>query len=236
MVLKDKSKDALIVPGFNVPARAMSDLKRELEKMGFESVKIVSLKGHREKELFKGPLSAEDWYQDVMSSVPSEPEKTVAFGFSLGGLILSSLAARGVNFQHNFLLAPALVLNSPFHELIGAAEVLPSRFFLPSFAPKDFRANRLLHSSFYKAISECYRDKKELPQDFRADIFLEKKDELISSRGVEQFVRLKRLKNVELHAVSAQSAPRHLIVSPDRLDPQSWKLFETVIQNRSTGL
>lgn len=232
--MSNKNRSALVVHGFNLKPQMMQRLTENLTALGFDSVVNVELSGHGpsdRKPSVSHPLSAEQWLDDIVRSLTVPSEQTTVFGFSLGGLLLTILQAQGVEFRNTYLFAPALALRDPYPSMLQLAQKwLPPAAFIPSLAPSTIGANRFLHSSFYNALAQAYQMRSLVAESVKAHIFIDPRDEVVSFSKLQSWKQQRGLQGLKIHEISASRRPRHLILSDQTIEAQSWQSIVKLVQ------
>lgn len=245
---ENPSAVTLILHGLNVNPDRMESLIRLAEKMD-QDVFVLRLTGHRgDPEAFK-QVTRLVWLQDIEEAYHRAKKHAsklnVPFyfiGYSLGGLLmqdfLSNIEKNGAGFDKQVLFAPALSLNWYAHA-IKSAFIFHDGIYIPSLAPRDYSANKKIPVAAYKSLFASFNalhergfDKLNVP----TLIFVNRKDELVSARGMQKLVEDQKLTEWQIIPVDTQHSTRrerynHIIIEEAAVGKKEWKKITTHIQN-----
>ena len=236
----------LLLHGLNQDPRSLDPLCRLLSHKGFLVYRPV-LEGHAYKTTKDFPAAI--WSTNAVRSArivheqyPNLPFHIV--GYSLGGLLAVTTASTLSSQERPVsmvLLAPALSLRA-LPALAGWLGLAPrSTVEVPNLAPQAYRRFATTPLFWYANILELYEHRDETI-DFNALrpiptlVVLNSRDELISSRGVQEWMSEHNLSpqwrayDVQPHPSSRVFA-EHLIVDERSVGPEQWKnMFQTMVE------
>lgn len=243
----------VLVHGLNLDPAAMLDIQQLLFDADMD-VLSVSLSGHANaldddaRLLQFREATFAEWQADIRQSVALAGQRAAAVqrplylvGFSLGGLLSAdylvprsvSPASAPVTVDRLVLLSPAISLRWSSY-LLYPLQVFPD-VFLPSVAPRVYRANDYAPVSAYIALYDGVSRFNELAADsanrdalnIPALVFMHPRDELVSFDGVRDFIaeqQLSRWQFVEVDkSGDAGDVLNHLIVGPHSLGGDAWQ-------------
>ncbi len=163
----------------------------------------------------------------------------IFIGFSLGGLIGPDMLTSDsdIKFDKMVLFAPALSIHLRAYTL----KLLSSfpQLVLPSFSSEPYRANAgtpvAAYNSLFKAVSHFKRNispKLNIP----TLIFIDKKDELVSYKGLKKIKEDENLDQWEFYIVqkegrSLKRTKSHLIIDRSSVGNHMWGKMITAISN-----
>ncbi|MBC54692.1 MAG: hypothetical protein CMQ34_12745 [Gammaproteobacteria bacterium] len=243
----------VLVHGLNLDPAAMRDLEQLLAGADMD-VLSLSLTGHANTLddnarllQFQEAVFA-DWQADIRQAVHLASQRAAAVrrplylvGFSLGGLLSAdsllsrpgSAAGAGVTLDRMVLLSPAIRLKWSSY-LLYPLQVFPD-VFLPSVAPRVYRANDYAPVSAYIALYEgvdqfnerARQAENRLLLNIPTLVFMHPSDELVSFAGVRDFIaeqQLSRWQFVEVEkSEDAGDVLDHVIVGPHSLGEDAWR-------------
>lgn len=242
----------VLVHGLNLDPAAMLDIEQLLVAAHMD-VLSLSLTGHANslgdnaRLLQFQEATFADWQDDIRQAVHLAEQRAAAVqrplylvGFSLGGLLSAdflvsapeSVSADAVFVDRMVLLSPAIRLKWSSY-LLYPLQVFPD-VFLPSVAPRVYRANDYAPVSAYIALYDGVNRFNELASqtDKRALlniptlVFMHPRDELVSFAGVRDFIteqQLSRWQFVEVEkSEDAGDVLDHVIVGPHSLGGDAW--------------
>lgn len=244
----------VLVHGLNLDPAAMQDIQQLLFDADMD-VLSVSLTGHARALSDDARLvqfqeaSFAIWQDDIRDAVQLAGQRADAIqrplyvvGFSLGGLLsadylvsppVDSADTGNASVDRMVLLSPAISLRWSSY-LLYPLQVFPD-VFLPSVAPRVYRANDYAPVSAYIALYEGieqFHERAEQAQNrallnIPALVFMHPQDELVSFDGVRDFIdeqQLSRWRFVEVDkSDDAGDVLNHLIVGPHSLGSDSWR-------------
>ncbi|WP_339859944.1 alpha/beta hydrolase [Pseudohongiella acticola] len=248
--------DAIValVHGLNLAPAAMQDIRKLLFDAGMD-VLSVSLTGHANALNDDARLiqfqdaTFAGWQADISQGVQAAAQRAESLqrplyvvGFSLGGLLsadylvqnsLQTDRAEVVDVERLVLLAPAISLKWSSY-LLYPLQVFPD-IYLPSVAPRIYRANDYAPVSAYLALYEGVNNFNELAEqtanrqalNIPALVFMHPRDELVSSGGVRDFIAERQLSEWQYIEVEksegAADVLNHLIIGPHSLGGDAWQ-------------
>jgi pimeloyl-ACP methyl ester carboxylesterase len=248
----------VLVHGLNLDPAAMLDIQASLFDAGMD-VLSLSLTGHGNALDDEGRLlqfqeaTFVHWQADVQRAVQAAARHATALsrplhlvGFSLGGLLsadyLVQSALRGgsvevADINRMVLLAPAITLKWSSY-LLYPLQIFPD-IYLPSVAPRVYRANDYTPLSAYFALYEGVNQFNELAGqpdnrqalNIPALVFMHPRDELVSANGVREFISEHQLSQWQFVEVDksedAADVLNHLIIGPHSLGSDAWRSVST---------
>jgi esterase/lipase len=150
-------------------------------------------------------------------------------GYSLGGLTACALLATREQVRADGLLlfAPSLAV-APHDLLFQLAEILP-RGVLPSFSPRQYRANRGTPGAAYAALYAgiALLDDENLERlNIPAAVFMGTRDEVVSYAGVRAIAD--KLSNWTFHVVEKSDGTNgrvynHLLIGETAVGDSAWR-------------
>ena len=243
---------ALVIHGLNLRPEKMGPLIKTVNSMGI-AVLNVSLNGHgKNSDLFSKNLQVsrmetlrraqhhvwleEVWhaFQEIKAQAQQNKLPISLIGYSLGavlGLELFSLEERP--FERMVLLAPPLAICRK-GSLLKILKWCP-RLALKSFSPQTYRANPGTPIAAYLALFQSISNVQPFSSsiDVPTHIFLDPKDELVSLRGVENYMAQRHLKNWGISAIVKSDSPadfrgipHHLIIDEESLGTEAWRTMQ----------
>ncbi len=250
---------ALVIHGLNLNPKRMRPLIRHLTSQGIRVLNVF-LSGHsdqysenaeRQRLRDMKKVTYQLWFQEVFEAYQDAKDygafqnlPIYLVGYSLGGLMGVALQAsqKEVSFEKMVLFAPALSLHKSSY-FLKVLSPLP-RLMIPSVAPSSYRANggtsMAAYNALYRGISRL-KTKRPLSQDFPDTlnvptlVCIDPKDELVSYRGIQQFIQTSQLDQWQLHEVHKGSDGkyyRHLIIDPVTVGKQEWsRLMHVMTQH-----
>jgi alpha-beta hydrolase superfamily lysophospholipase len=248
----------VLIHGLNLDPAAMLDIQASLFDAGMD-VLSLSLTGHGNALDDEGRLlqfqeaTFVHWQADVQRAVQAAARHATALsrplhlvGFSLGGLLsadyLVQSALRGGSVEvpdinRMVLLAPAITLKWSSY-LLYPLQIFPD-IYLPSVAPRVYRANDYAPVSAYFALYEGVNQFNELAGqpdnrqalNIPALVFMHPRDELVSANGVREFISEHQLSQWQFVEVDksedAADVLNHLIIGPHSLGSDAWRSVST---------
>lgn len=242
----------VLVHGLNLDPAAMQDIQQLLFDADMD-VLSVSLAGHAgaleddARLLQFQEATFAEWQEDVRQAVALASQRAAAVqrplylvGFSLGGLLSADYListgepAASVDVDRLVLLAPAISLKWSSY-LLYPLQVFPD-VFLPSVAPRVYRANDYTPVSAYISLYEGVNRFNELAGEAEnrsllnvpALVFMHPRDELVSFDGVRDFIAERQLSRWQFVEVDksgdAADVLDHLIVGPHSLGGDAWRV------------
>lgn len=226
--------------GLNVRPSAMLDLVDWLNKKGSDAY-LVKLSGHHANSVPLHEIRADAWQTEMINAhrlakkTASDNNVPLFFlGYSLGGLLgPAMISGREGNytFDKQLLFAPAIGFRIRSH-FVKFSFFLNQDYKLPSFTPKEYRANHKLPIRFYKMM---FREERLLKKNkfnhvnIPTLVFIDPADELISHRKLEKLFKKFRLTNFRFIPLDKDLTGRemklhHLIINERTMGEKNWKL------------
>lgn len=236
----------LVAHGLNVQPRAMEPLIHWLAALG-SVVYLVQLSGHYEKGLSIQEVTSSTWQQEMMEGYTIAQQAAQAhkiplyfLGYSLGALLGQSMIAlskEGNCFNKQILFAPAIAIRTRSY-LIKLLFFLEERTTLPSYTPADYRANERLPLSIYQLLFA--EEKKLIEAKFQGLniptlIIIDPRDELISYKKLQLFIKKFRLTNYKVVVLNDNRKDRdksyhHLIINEKTMGAVNWRRTAIAMQ------
>jgi pimeloyl-ACP methyl ester carboxylesterase len=249
------SPDAVVVlvHGLNLDPAAMHDIQQLLFDAEMD-VLSLSLTGHanaldEETRLLQfQDATFAGWQSDISQGVRAAAHRAKTLkrplylvGFSLGGLLSADYLVQNslqrdlsdvVDVDRLVLLAPAISLRWSSY-LLYPLQIFPD-IYLPSVAPRVYRANDYAPVSAYLALYKGVNQFNELAAqvanqqalNIPALVFMHPRDELVSSGGVSDFIAEQQLSEWQYVEVEksedAADVLNHLIIGPHSLGSDAW--------------
>ena len=230
---KNTKRIVVVSHGFNNLPSEMSSIVRDLN-FNHLSVVLVCLKGHGLDDPEFKNVTAQLWIQDVENAIEYAlriskkiSEENLLFnvpidylGFSLGALTYENISPKIKAFiSKRVYLSPAFKLKikntDPFKKIDNS-------FWLPSFTPAKYRANRKTRFAAYKSLFEL----SELIDSVHFDdlptiVYVNPKDEMIKISEIKQMISSQNLTNWNILEVERSTDSKykinHLIVDEQTL-------------------
>lgn len=254
---------ALVIHGLNLKPSTMIAINATLMTAGI-AVLQLSLQGHghshdgisntsakrQRMQLFKS-VSHATWYGQALHAYHYAKKRSKKEGvplflvaYSFGGLLGTDLFASepSVQFDKMVLFSPAF--NVTFGYGLKWLFIFP-RLVIPSFAPRDYRANWGTPIAAYRALFKTIdhfkthlKEKVNIP----TLIFIDPDDELVSYCHLKNLVRSEKLTQWRILPVAKSpsnqlTSPHHLIIDPASLGVQAWsKVEEKMTKHLLSGI
>ena len=240
---------AVIVHGLNVNPQKMESIIALLVNMGID-VFSISLQGHglnysssddmdekhARMNAFK-TVSYEIWQNEFLRAYHFAKKESLEHnvpiyfvGFSIGGLLGVDLLASqsNVSFEKLILFAPALFVKL-YCQPLKLLTCFPN-LVIPSATPIDYRSNNgtpmAAYRVLFQTISHCSQfvsSKINIP----TLIFIDKNDEFISYKGLNQFIKNHHLTHWKIVPIVNESQIQpiyhHLIIDSESVGQKTWK-------------
>jgi esterase/lipase len=238
----------LLVHGLNTNPQKMLSLAKELNQDG-QVVVLVSLTGHHGDSAAFGHVTPDIWLNDLeegfhqAEAAASQYRLPLNFvGYSLGAAVgIDLIIQRHVHFDRMILLAPALQLRKT-SGFVRALDILGPQFVVPSFSPKEYRANSGTTMAAYDSLfSIGRRIRRAGAANFHQAnvptlILIDPADELVSPVGLHQFVEQHHLSKWKIQDVSNNEATvrpkyHHLIIDQASLGSREWLRVKGLIRS-----
>jgi len=223
----------ILVHGLNLNPERMNPLRDELCEAGIDVLQ-VHLAGHGKKDqdpddslsrrarlqafrkvtLFQWMAEMQDAYRRAHDRTKMQDVPLYYVGFSMGGLLgpLLMVSEDGMHFEKMVLLAPALRLR-PRSYLVRPL-FLFSRLVIPSRSPAEYRANPGTPIAAYNAMFQGIRKFNRHTNDaldVSTLVFLDKQDEFVSYRGLQELITRRDLQEWRLIPVAKdEQVDRHM--------------------------
>ena len=252
---------AVVVHGLNLKPERMQSVISELNRAGVE-VLNVSLKGHGRNFAWDAtiPLDAARletfrnvtyrlWFDEVRGAYQkarqraSEKKVPLFFvGYSLGGLLGCNLllADPGASYDRMLLFSPALDVTAKAH-LLKPFLSFPD-IVINSVAPAAYRANDGTPMAAYRAVFdavEFFRTNSDLRLNIPTAVFVDEKDEFISTAGLRDTVDRLNLDHWRIHWVQkspdgVESLSHHLLIDETSTGKDTWRQMTAVMKQYVT--
>jgi esterase/lipase len=250
----------VVVSGLNVKASAMGSAAEKgtlvnfFTEAGYDAV-VVSLSGQSENIEAMKNAGADIWLNEaynayckakILSQTRSgktgEELPVYLAAFSLGALVfevlINSKTEVPVVFEKSVFFAPAVAMRRITHAVFILDIFVKDDFVIKSKSPPYYRANYGTSMAAYKALFEL--EKKLLKTKFALSnsntlIFIDPKDELISSAELKKQIKKFGLTNWELVKIDAKTKSaykfHHLIIDEQRVGQKTWEQITLHIKN-----
>jgi hypothetical protein len=134
-------------------------------------------------------------------------------------------------FDRQLLFAPAIGIRTRSH-LVKLSFFLDERRKLPSYTPKEYRANKGLPIRFYKIMfrqEKMLRKNRFMHVNIPTLVFIDPADELISHRKLSKLSRRFQLTNFRFILLDSDLTDRetkyhHLIINERTMGEKNWKV------------
>jgi esterase/lipase len=222
-------KKTLFVPGLNLHPNQMQSFAKQVSN----DYTVLTLPGIDPNNKKQKVNSFEEWIDAVENEIKQNQYEALV-GFSLGGLLVSSLIHRKIISAENYkicLIAPALRIfpHSWLPEKIFKTIKIPS---LPSLQKSQFIVHRFTPRELYLAL---YEGLKHIENDLNflnhknILCYLHSKDELVWSKKIKD--EIEGIENRELnlrmlsHKAQLGKHLHHLCFHPDNLTNNDFLAF-----------
>jgi len=242
----------LLLHGLNLRPEKMSTLADLLVTQGIACL-IVALTGHqgsdqRSRQLLE-KIDSQIWRNEVDAAwqeLTRQGQKRgplFLLGYSLGGLLALDLLIRQplVQIHQIFFLAPAFAIRPRSEAFLHSLRFLPKSWWIPSLNQSDY----LMHKqgmtvagylALLKLFSEVQKNaKRNLPNlNVPSLVIMDKRDVLISSTRVQDFILRNNLKRWRVEWIQSQKLRKpiqdfHTVVDQAGLGSQEWQRLSTLI-------
>ena len=238
----------VLVHGLNTKPSKMGDDKSEgtLAKMFLEAgyhVYRVTLPGHSGEITEMQNIKSQVWlnsalsqYREAAETADKDDIPIYLAAFSLGAAVYLNLMISGEDaaFEKMVLFAPAVAAKRIARNGIYAADIFSNdRTIIASKAPAEYRAQRGVSISAYKALFELEDNlnKHEFVNcNIPALVFIDHDDELISISALRRNINNFNLTNWIVETISNAGAKinpkyHHLIIDDKSLSPETWNFI-----------
>jgi len=239
---------AVVAHGLNLKPIKMSPIVETLNESGYNTVQ-VGLSGHLGSEREFKSVTRELWlgemyaaYREARRLAKEENLPLHFVGYSLGALmnldLMNTYRKNEIHYDRMVLFAPpaALRMRGYFFHFFGTLGILGPDFVVPSLAHPEYRANpRGTPVAAYQALFDSlHQIKKHGLQKSNAPtlIFIDPKDELVNSSGLESLIRKNDLTHWQVMKVT-KVAPEmkkknyhHLIIDEPSLGTTKWRAVQ----------
>jgi len=164
----------------------------------------------------------DECFENARSKSPEK--KIVLFSYSLGAVLaLYYLMTRRKVVEKMIFFAPAITLKKSSRII----SLIPKwgNISIPSFSPKKIRANNFTpknaYTELFKMSDFCLLNSQNL-KNYRALVFIDPKDEMISYSDLNKLVTSEKLSNWKIEHVEKNSGYHHLIVDRNFLNDREW--------------
>jgi pimeloyl-ACP methyl ester carboxylesterase len=250
---------AIVVHGLNLKPERMEAVIAELNREGID-VLNVSLKGHGRNFAWNGAIPMEEarldtfrnvsyrlWLDEVrgayLKARQRAAEKKVPLffvGYSLGGLMGCNLllADPGVAYDRLILFAPALSMTAESY-LLKPLMPFPN-LVIDSLSPVSYRSNDGTPMAAYRAVFDAveYFHNNAGPRlNIPTAVFVDEKDEFISSSRLQETVSRRNLDRWRIHWV--QKGPdgndklsHHMLIDEAGVGRDTWRQMTAVLRQQ----
>ncbi len=230
----------MVIHGLNLKPAAMLAFIHWLNRRG-SAVYLVKLSGHFEHSLPISKVTSATWKEEVLAGYAVARLASIRhavplyfLGYSLGALLgqtMMTLSNGGISFEKQVLIAPAIALRRRCN-LLKLLFFLPGIQQLPSYSPKEYKANASLPLLVYKILFAHLHALHR--SGFRASniptlVFIDPKDELISIRKLQSCVTAFQLTQHTIILLGSDRQGRkgtfhHQILDEATMGPENWAL------------
>lgn len=243
--LAKKTAITLVAHGLNQKPEAMLPLIGCLTSAGSD-VYLVRLSGHFIESIVIEQVTASTWRTEMQRGYDKAKKEAMAaflplffVGYSLGALLGQSMIIQNRNkivFDRQVLLAPATAIRRRSY-LLKFFFIFGLGRRVPSFAPKQYRANNSLPLFFYNILFK--EERKVLDAGFDGLniptlIIIDPKDELISYKKLRSQLIWFNLTNYRILTIGKRENERkhryrHLVIDEQTLGKKHWQLVTSEI-------
>ncbi len=229
---------AIVAHGLNTNPEKMENLAQLLRHSGIE-VQSLILRGHHKEGFKTATISREAWIQDareaydkLKTKCPSENSSIFLIGYSLGALIFLDAMNESpkIKLSKMVLLSPAVTprfssaLIHCFFKLFGR------NFRIPSLSPADYRVAKSIPLAAYESLGQSAKrisDRRTESWNIPTQVWIDPKDELVSSRKLSKWIIKQRLSEWQLMFLPSKRKAKtktwhHLIIDEEVLGTDAW--------------
>lgn len=230
-----KNGQALVIHGLNTQPEKMQEIISNLNQRGHD-VLLLKLLGHNDDLKLMKTVTHEEWEKQIVDAFQKVRERNILHGgkitltgYSLGGALAMSMLSHNsqIRVDQVILFAPALSIKKTSY-LVLAMGVFGDSFVVPSFSPKEYRAQSGTTVAAYGALFETVKkfetgDKSLI--NIPTLVFIDKNDELVSYKGIYSIA--KHLDQWQLVTVDNKHSTlkrpyHHLIIDKRSLGNAEW--------------
>ena len=238
----------VVVHGLNNKPSIMKSICKMLSEHGSDVI-LIKLTGHRNDPQNLANITRQIWLTDLLEShnyakslIESSEKKPLYFiGYSIGALInldLISSNPKLVHYDKMILFAPANATKWSTN-LLKLSFSLGNEQKIPSFSPKDYRANDGIPIKAYIVLFEMKKSIENINYkhlNIPTIIIIDPKDETISLRGLKKLKDKYDLYNWKIHILDSQFVGKtykyhHLIVDEISMGTENWVSSCNMIRN-----
>jgi alpha-beta hydrolase superfamily lysophospholipase len=248
---------AVVVHGLNLKPERMQAVIAELNRAGID-VLNVSLKGHGRNFAWNGAIPMDEarlesfrnvtyrlWLDEVrgayLKARQRAAEKKVPLffvGYSLGGLMGCNLllADPYVAYDRLILFAPALSMTAESY-LLKPLMPFPN-LVIDSLSPVSYRSNDGTPMAAYRAVFdavEYFHNNVDPRLTIPTAVFVDEKDEFISTSRLQETVARRNLDRWRIHWVQkgpdgSESLSHHLLIDEAGVGRDTWRQMTAVLK------
>jgi len=252
---------AVVVHGLNLKPERMQTVIADLNSAGID-VLNVSLRGHGRNFTWNGSISLDEarlesfrnvsyrlWLDEVrgayLKARQRAAEKKVPLffvGYSLGGLLGCNLLLTDstVSYDRLILFAPALSMTAESY-LLKPLMPFPN-LVIDSLAPVSYRSNDGTPMAAYKAVFEAveyFHNNADPRLNIPTAVFLDEKDEFISSSRLQETVARRDLHRWRIHRVQkgpdgSERLSHHMLIDEAGVGRDTWRQMTAVMKQYVT--
>ena len=203
---------------------------------------FICLPGHAPGDSFRNitaPRWLDSFEEQYRAAIPTQ-EEVVYIGYSLGGLLMTYLLAKGrlPAPAKQILFAPALAFKRWTRIPTLFPTSLMNRLLIPSFTPKQYKANPGVTIGAYKALFEISADLETLDSsnyNLPTLVLCDQRDELVHPAGLQTFIRDKKLSQWRLQILPSlrweRMGKKHLLVASEFQSEVYWNKIKEQIES-----
>jgi esterase/lipase len=210
----------------------------------------VTLSGHAGSITTMQNVTESDWLADAYSQyceakIIAEQDNLSLYllGFSLGALVFEDLMNREtaipVQFRKAVLFSPAVAIKPGAKAILMLQPFTNDTSIINSVSPEEYRAQRGASMGAYKIIfkmEEALCDVAFLNNNIDTVIFIDKKDEMLSLRVLQNRIKRYKLTNWNVLEISNDGAVikppyHHLLIDTRCVSDSTWRYITGAITN-----
>jgi alpha-beta hydrolase superfamily lysophospholipase len=252
---------AVVVHGLNLKPERMQSVIADLNSAGID-VLNVSLRGHGRNFAWNGSIPLDEarletfrnvsyrlWLDEVRGAylkarqLAAERKVPLFFvGYSLGGLLGCNLLLTDphVAYDRLILFAPALSMTVESY-LLKPLMPFPN-LVIDSLAPVSYRSNDGTPMAAYRAVFDAVADFEKNSGsrlNMPTVVFVDEKDEFISTAGLQDAVARRNLDRWRIHKVQkgpdgSEKLSHHMLIDEAGVGKETWRQMTAVMKQYVT--